>query len=85
MVKVKNKVNCESVFSAVDLVPTLLDITGTPHANGVTYDGESVPDVLLGKSNVSRKSPIFFRRPPDRDAFYGDKYLPDLAVRDGKW
>lgn len=85
LVKAKNKVNCESVFSAVDLVPTLLDITGTPHANGVTYDGESVPDVLLGKSNVSRKSPIFFRRPPDRDAFYGDKDLPDLAVRDGKW
>ena len=28
---------------------------------------------------------MFFRRPPDRDAFYGDNDLPDLAVRDGKW
>ncbi|MED6315009.1 MAG: N-acetylgalactosamine-6-sulfatase, partial [Verrucomicrobiota bacterium] len=32
-----------------------------------------------------RKSPIFFRRPPDRDAYYGDNDLPDLALRDGKW
>ena len=85
MVRAKNKVNRKSVFSAIDLVPTLLDITGTPHAKGAKYDGESVPDLLLGKGDASRKLPIFFRRPPDRDAFYGDKDLPDLAVRDGKW
>ncbi|MBR90995.1 MAG: N-acetylgalactosamine-6-sulfatase, partial [Verrucomicrobiales bacterium] len=30
-------------------------------------------------------APIYFRRPPDRDAFYGDNDLPDLAVRDGQW
>ena len=28
---------------------------------------------------------IFFRRPPDRDSFYGVKDLPDLAVRNGRW
>ena len=33
----------------------------------------------------SRKNPIFFRRPPDRDSFFGVKNLPDLAVRSGKW
>ena len=49
------------------------------------FDGESVIDILLGKSDQSRKAPIFFRRPPDRDAHYGDKDLPDLAVRDGNW
>ena len=32
-----------------------------------------------------RKEPIFFRRPPDRDSFFGVKNLPDLAVRSGKW
>ena len=85
LVKPKNRINRKSVFSAIDLVPTLLDITGTPHAKGATYDGESVPDILLGKSEASRKVPIFFRRPPDRDAYYGDNDLPDLAVRDGKW
>ena len=85
MVKAKNRVNRKSVFSAIDLLPTLLDITGTPHAKGTKYDGESLPNVLLGKGNASRNAPIFFRRPPDRDSFYGDKDLPDLAVRDGKW
>ncbi|MFP6893432.1 MAG: sulfatase-like hydrolase/transferase [Opitutales bacterium] len=79
------KVNKKSVFSAVDLVPTLLDLTGTPPPKGAKYDGESLPDVLLGKSDSSRKQPILFRRPPDRDAFYGDNDLPDLAIRDGKW
>ena len=85
MVKAKNRVNRKSVFSAIDLVPTLLDITGTLHVKGTKYDGESLQNVLLGKGNASRNAPIFFRRPPDRDSFYGDKDLPDLAVRDGKW
>ena len=74
-----------SVFCAVDLVPTLLDLAEVPHPKGVKYDGESLPDVLLGKSEDSRKQDIFFRRPPDRDSFYGVRDLPDLAVRSGKW
>ena len=41
------QVNRESVFSSMDLVPTLLDLTKTPHATGVTYDGESLPEFLL--------------------------------------
>ena len=77
--------NLKSVFSAVDLVPTILDLAGVSHPKGVKYDGESLPDVLLGKSKNSRKQPLFFRRPPDRDSFYGVKDLPDLAVRSGKW
>ena len=79
------KVNEKSVFSAVDLVPTLLELTGTPQPKGAKYDGESLPEVLLGKSDSSRKQPLLFRRPPDRDAFYGDNDLPDLAIREGKW
>ena len=85
LVKVKNKVNRKSVFSAIDLVPSLIDVAGIKQSRGVEYDGESVPNILIGTSNASRVAPIFFRRPPDRDAFYGDKDLPDLAVRDGKW
>ena len=81
----QNFVNRTSVFSAVDLVPTLLDLSGTPHPKDTTFDGESLTGVLLGKSEASRKAPIYFRRPPDRDSFYGDNDLPDLAVRDGKW
>ncbi len=80
----KNHVDRTSVFSAVDLVPTLLDLTGTTWPRGVTFDGQSLVDTLLGKGG-SRRAPIFFRRPPDRDAFYGVADLPDLAVRRGKW
>ena len=85
LVKVKNKVNRKSVFSAIDLVPSLLNIAKVKHSKGAKYDGESVSSVLLGISDDSRIAPIYFRRPPDRDAFYGDNDLPDLAVRDGKW
>ena len=77
-------VDRESVFSAIDLVPTLLELTGTPRPDGVTFDGESLPGTLLGQGG-SRQAPVFFRRPPDRDSFYGVEDLPDLAMRDGKW
>jgi uncharacterized sulfatase len=80
----QNHLDRESVFAAIDLVPTLLDLTGTPWPEGVKFDGQSLPDTLLGKGG-SRQAPIFFRRPPDRDAFYGDDDLPDLAMRDGRW
>ena len=78
-------VNRDSVFSAIDLVPTLLTICDTPTPQGISFDGESLPKILLGKSKNSRKQDIFFRRPPDRDSFYGIKDLPDLAIRSDKW
>ena len=81
----QNHVNRTSVFSAIDLVPTLLDLTGTPHPKGTKFDGESLPGTLLAKVARSRLAPIYFRRPPDRDSFYGDNDLPDLAVRNGQW
>jgi uncharacterized sulfatase len=84
LIEKKNYVDRETVFSAIDLVPTLLDLTKTKSPVGVKFDGESLPAALLGKGG-SRQAPIFFRRPPDRDAFYGDDDLPDLALRDGKW
>ena len=78
-------VNRTSFFSALDLVPSLLDIAKVRPPEAVQFDGEVLSDVLLGKSEGSRQQPLFFRRPPDRDAFYGDDDLPDLAVRDGNW
>jgi uncharacterized sulfatase len=84
LIERKGYVDRQSVFSAIDLVPTLLELTGTPCPEGVAYDGESLVGTLLGRGG-SRQAPIFFRRPPDRDAFYGDDDLPDLAVRVGKW
>ncbi len=85
ILKKKNFVNKTSVFSAVDLVPTLLKLSNVKKPDGIQYDGESLLEVLTGESKESRKQPLLFRRPPDRDSFYGDRDLPDLAVRDGKW
>lgn len=78
-------VNRDSVFSAIDLVPSLLMIAGVSPPDGVEFDGEALTEVLLGRSQASRTAPLFFRRPPDRDAFYGVDDLPDLAVRYGRW
>ena len=84
ILKKEDYVDRESVFSAIDLVPTLLTLSETPYPKEVSFDGESLVATLLGEGG-SRKAPIFFRRPPDRDSFYGVADLPDLAVRDGKW
>ena len=84
LVKKSDHVDRESVFSAIDLVPTLIEICGAKPAAGVTYDGEVLTKTLLGEGG-SRQQPLFFRRPPDRDAFYGVLDLPDLAMRQGKW
>jgi uncharacterized sulfatase len=77
-------VNKQSFFAAIDLVPSLLAITGASPPES-QFDGVPIPGVLLGKSTKSRGKPLFFRRPPDRDSFYGVDDLPDLAVRDGRW
>jgi len=77
--------NTESVFSAIDLVPSLLSLTGIKTPEDVAFDGENLAPVLMGRSKSSRQAPIYFRRPPDRKNFRHYKNLPDLAVRNGKW
>jgi len=79
------KVNKTSFFAAIDLVPTLLEISGAGCPEGVVFDGQPLPDVLLGRSDESRQGLLFFRRPPDRPGARGEGNLPDLAVRDGEW
>ncbi|MBM3881665.1 MAG: N-acetylgalactosamine-6-sulfatase [Verrucomicrobia bacterium] len=78
-------VNRQSVLAAIDLVPSLLAVAGVPGPAGIEFDGVALPEVLLGQARSSRNRPLFFRRPPDRDRFYGVDDLPDLAVRDGRW
>jgi uncharacterized sulfatase len=83
--KVKGTRNKESVFSAIDLTPSLLEFTGTKVPENSHFDGENMMKTILGKSGLSRESPIFFSRPPDRKNYYGFENLPDLAVREGEW
>lgn len=82
---VKGKRNKTSVFTALDLTPSLLDFTGTRAPENVAYDGENKIETILGESTSSREKPVFYSRPPDRKNFYGFENLPDLAMRDGNW
>jgi uncharacterized sulfatase len=76
--------NTSSYFSAIDLVPTLCAIANL-EPPGVRFDGEPLPQVLLGNSDGSRQGPLVFRRPPDWPNHPTQGELPDLAVRHGKW
>ena len=80
-------VNDESIFAAFDLAPSLLKLAGLTPPDDVKFDGEDLSPTLLGKETASRRSPIFWRRPPDRKMSPGKnpKTQPDLAMRDGKW
>ena len=83
--KVLGTRNPESVFAAIDLVPSLLEIAGAKPPKNAIFDGEELSQTLLGKKQQSRKAPIYFRRPPDRKQYKGDKNLPDLAMRHKQW
>ena len=75
--------NETSIFSAIDLAPSLLALAGVKFPAN-TFDGENLSDTLLGKSTASRQAPLCWRRPPDRPGGNREN-LPDLAIRDGRW
>jgi uncharacterized sulfatase len=78
--------NEKSVFAAFDLAPSLLSIAGID-VKGVAFDGENISPALLGKEEVSRSAPLFWRRPPDRKRWPANvpEPLPDLSMREGNW
>lgn len=75
-----------SILAAIDLVPSILRLAGVSIPADIRFDGEDHSTALLGNQPATRKSPIFWRRPPDRK-MAGEPPTPqaDLAVRDGKW
>lgn len=78
--------NERSVFAAIDIAPSLIALAGAD-AGLARFDGENLAPVLLGKSEDSRRAPIFWSRPPDRKT-WGEKIKepqPDLAMREGSW
>lgn len=75
--------NETSVFSSVDLVPSMLTLAGV-NTQSNRVDGEDLSTALLGKTTVSRKQPLYWSRPPDRPGPRNQPF-PDLAVRDGDW
>lgn len=80
-------VNDSSIFAAFDLAPSLLKLADVAVPETATFDGQELSATLLGQGDTSHATPIFWRRPPDRNRMAGaeNTNLPDLAVRDGKW
>lgn len=82
--KAVGQTNDTTVLSSVDLVASLINLTGATAPEGYQGDGEDLLAAVLGKTNAERSGPLFWRRPPDRPGPPKAPH-PDLAVRDGKW
>ncbi|MGC1480081.1 MAG: sulfatase-like hydrolase/transferase, partial [Chthoniobacterales bacterium] len=77
--------NTDSVFSAIDLVPSLVRLADAEPPAEANYDGEELLDTLVGKTKASRQKPLFFSRAPRAKATKQPSSEPDLAVRHLKW
>ncbi|QGY46694.1 sulfatase-like hydrolase/transferase [Maribellus comscasis] len=77
--------NKESLLSAIDITPSLLELAGAKAPENIDFDGENLLTTILGEEKKSHSSPIFYSRPPDRKNYYGFENLPDLAVRENDW
>lgn len=79
--------NDEAVFSAFDLVPSLLTLAGLEATPGILLDGEDVSKALLGGGGPGRAAPLCWSRPPDRKSWPPKikTAQPDLAIREGSW
>jgi arylsulfatase A-like enzyme len=75
------KTDKKSVLTAVDLLPTFLDVAGVPWPKGYQPDGQSALAAFKG-SAIERTKPIYWQwRGGDNQDFT----WPTLGVRDGKW
>jgi uncharacterized sulfatase len=77
-------VNEKTVVAGVDLLPSLVTLSGSRLPAGMEFNGEDLSASFLGKSRQKRSKPIFWNRPPDRPG-PGVEPWPDLAVREGDW
>ncbi len=79
------RVDEETVWGAVDVLPTVCALAGV--APPAAVDGEDMSAALLGKP-VARKGPLFWEygRNPKSFAYpAGRDRSPNVAVRDGRW
>lgn len=76
-------IDSSSVVAGVDWLPTVCELAGCSIPSNHVLDGESVSDVLFGKSQA-RKSPLFWEW---RFRIVGEPFhhSPQLSVRDGDW
>ena len=77
----------QTLWSAVDLFPSLCAVTGTPLPKDNAFDGEDVSQAWFGQP-VTRTKPLFWEYGRNNVSFkypHGQDRSPNLAIRDGKW
>lgn len=77
----EGKVDSTSVITAVDLLPTFLDVAGVEMPTDFTPDGQSAFSAFKGEP-IKRAKPIFWEW---RGGDNQDHTWPSLGMRDGKW
>ena len=78
----------KTVMAAMDLLPTICSLTGTPLPEGVRPDGCDMSQAILGKP-MDRAEPVMWEYAsapggsiqPAKEAYRS----PSLAIRQGKW
>ncbi len=81
------RVDAETLWSAVDLLPSLCAVAGAPLPQGAGLDGEDVSAAWSGRP-AARAKPLFWEYGRNETAFKypkGRDRSPSLAVRDGRW
>ena len=84
---VSGRIDGQTVWSAVDLFPSLCAVAGAPLPTDAAFDGEDVSEAWKG-NRVERAIPLFWEYGRNDKAFkypQGRDRSPNLAVRDGKW
>lgn len=77
----EGRVDRDSVMTAVDILPTFMDLAGADLPEGYTSDGVSLVPALAGQS-LTRSEPIFWEWAPAREHAI---VWPHLGVRVGQW
>jgi len=81
------RVDEQTLWSAVDVFPSLCAAAGAPLPQGVAFDGEDVSPAWRGQP-VVRQKPLFWEYGRNTRSFkypQGRDRSPNLAVRDGRW
>jgi N-acetylgalactosamine-6-sulfatase len=77
----QGQTNTTAVLSAVDLLPTFLEVAGVAMPDGFEPDGESVFAAFKGEA-FTRTKPVFWEW---RGGDNQDHTWPSLGIQDGPW
>lgn len=76
-----NKIDTSTPITAIDMLPTFVDVSGAILPDGYRPDGENIIAAFKGE-NFKRQSPIFWQW---NFAGRNSAFWPSLAIQDGDW